>query len=173
MRERRQRADHRHLADVALAEIGFQSPDRDDDLGRHAELLLDTPEQRAVTLQHLPAHVDAAGADAGRDILLKSLAKRAALAAVKGQHRGILGDAGEGLVDHRLRDAGGLRFRAMLCTKALKSPPQRAAAAGVAARSEVNKMAEKNLCMRIPVILADHAMGKLRAADAVKPHPPR
>src|SRR5438477_194452 len=39
---------------------------------------------------------------------------------------------------------------AVLCTKALKTPPQRAASAGVVARRVPNKMAEKNLRMRIP-----------------------
>jgi hypothetical protein len=126
MRERRQCADHGHLADVALAEIGFQPPDRDDDFRWHAELLLDAPEQRAVTLQHLPAHVDAAGPDPGRDILLESFPERAALAAVEGEHRGILGDAGKGLVDHRLRNASGLRFR----RHALHEGVEVAAAAG-------------------------------------------
>jgi len=41
MRHGREHAKHRQLAHVALAEIGLQPPDRDQDLPRHAELLLD------------------------------------------------------------------------------------------------------------------------------------
>src|SRR5947209_1646303 len=43
--------------------------------------------------------IDAAGADAGRDILLEGFLESAALAAVEGEHRGILRDAAERLVD--------------------------------------------------------------------------
>ena len=45
MRHGGEGADHRHLADVALAEIGLQSPDRNDDFRRHAKLLLDARQQ--------------------------------------------------------------------------------------------------------------------------------
>ena len=95
MRHGGERADDRHLADVALAEIGLQSPDRDDDFRRHAELLLDPRQQRSVPLQHLPADVDAPGADAGGDILLERFVEGAALAAVEGEHRRILRHAAE------------------------------------------------------------------------------
>ena len=61
MRERRQRADHRQLADVALAEIALQAPDRDQDLPGHAELLLDARQQRGMALQQRAAAIDAAG----------------------------------------------------------------------------------------------------------------
>ena len=90
MRHGGEHAEHRQLAHVALAEIGLQPPDRDQDLPRHAELRLDARQQRGVTLQHRPAAVDAAGADAGRDILLERLVEGAALAAVEIQHRHIL-----------------------------------------------------------------------------------
>jgi hypothetical protein len=51
-------------------------------------------------LQHRPAGLDAARADTGRDILLEGLVEGAALAAVKGQNPGVLGDAAEGLRNH-------------------------------------------------------------------------
>jgi hypothetical protein len=65
MRQRRERADDRQFAHVALAEIALEPPDRDQDLPGHAELLLDSREQRRVTLQHGAAAIDAAAADAG------------------------------------------------------------------------------------------------------------
>src|SRR5205823_6257759 len=61
-------------------------------------------------LQHLPADIDPPGTDTGGDILLERFVEGAALAAVEGQHRRILRDAGEGLADHRLRDAGRRRL---------------------------------------------------------------
>src|ERR1700712_5026148 len=51
MRHGGEGADHRHLADVALAEIALQPPDGDHDLRRHPELLLDPRQQRGVPLQ--------------------------------------------------------------------------------------------------------------------------
>src|SRR5215216_2496666 len=110
MRHGGQRTDHRHLADVALAEIRLQSPDRDHDFRRHAELLLDARQQRSVPLQHLPADVDAPGADAGGDVLLERFVEGAALAAVEGEHRRILRHARKRLADHGLRDAGSSRL---------------------------------------------------------------
>ena len=50
MRHGCERADHRHLADIALAEIRLQPPDRDHDFRRHAKALLDARQQRAVPL---------------------------------------------------------------------------------------------------------------------------
>ena len=55
-----------------LPKSRLQPPDRDQDLPGHAELLLDARQQRGVALQHRAAAIDAAGADAGRDILLES-----------------------------------------------------------------------------------------------------
>jgi hypothetical protein len=55
MRQRRQHAHHRQLADVARAVIAFQPPDGDDQFLRHAELLLHAPEDLRVLLQHLLA----------------------------------------------------------------------------------------------------------------------
>ena len=63
-----------------------------------------------MTLQHCTAAADAAGADAGGDILLEGLVEGAALAAVEGEHGGVLRDAGEGLGDHGLGDALGGGF---------------------------------------------------------------
>ena len=45
MRHGGERADHRHLADIALAEIRLQPPDRDHDFRRHAKALLDARQQ--------------------------------------------------------------------------------------------------------------------------------
>src|SRR3569623_1028614 len=93
MRQRRERAEHRPLAHVALAEIRLQPPDRDDDLRRHAETLFDPRQQRSVLLHHEAAALDALGTDAGRDILLEGLVEGVALAAIELQHGGILGVA--------------------------------------------------------------------------------
>lgn len=111
MRHGRERADHRHLADVALAEIGLQPPDRDHDLRRHAEARLDARQQRGVTLQHLPAHLDPPRPDPGRDILLEGLVEGAALAPVEIQYRRILRHAGKRLRNHRRRNPRRLRLR--------------------------------------------------------------
>jgi len=65
-------------------------------------------------LQHRAAGVDAAGADAGRDILLERLVEGAALAPVERQHAAILLHPAERLRDHALRNArcrGLLRHR--------------------------------------------------------------
>src|SRR4051812_16726900 len=110
MRECGERADHRQFADVALAEIALQPPDRDQDIAWHAELLLDPRQQRGVTLEQRLAAIDTAGADAGRDILLKALVEGVALAPVESEHRAVLGDAAEGRAGHARRDAGGLRL---------------------------------------------------------------
>src|SRR5215213_7346023 len=61
-------------------------------------------------LQHLPADVDAPGADAGRDILLERFVEGAALTAVEREHRRILRHARKRLADHGLRDAGSRRL---------------------------------------------------------------
>jgi hypothetical protein len=111
MRECRERADHRQLAHVAFAEIGLEPPDRHQDLARHAELLLDSRKQRGIPLQHRPPAIDAAGADASRDILLEGLVEGVALAAVEGEHAAILRHAAERGGDHALRDAGRGRLR--------------------------------------------------------------
>src|SRR5690348_17124076 len=110
MRERRQGADHRQLTHVALAEIGLEPPDRDQDLPRHAVFLLDARQQRGVTLQHRACAIDANRTDAGCDILLEGLVEGVALAAVEGEHAPIRGDAGKRLRDDGLRNAGGLRI---------------------------------------------------------------
>ena len=59
MRQRRERADHRQLAHVAGAVVGFQRPDRHDQLGRHAELPLDARQQRGVALHQRLGALDA------------------------------------------------------------------------------------------------------------------
>ena len=120
MREGSQRADHRKLAHVALAEIGLQSPDRDQDLPGHAEPRLDPRQQCRVTGQHRPAAIDASRADAGRDILLEGLVESVALAAVEIQHGRVIADACEGGADHVLRDAGGPRIRRHARQKAVE-----------------------------------------------------
>src|SRR3954468_20612019 len=120
MRQRRQRADHRQLADVALAEIALQPPDRDQDMARHAELLLDAREQRGMALQQRLAAIDATGADAGRDILLKTLVEGVALAPVEGEHRAILLHTAERRTGHARRDAASLRLRGHAGNKAIE-----------------------------------------------------
>ena len=140
MRHGGERADDRHLADIALAEIRLQPPDRDHDLGRHAKLLLDARQQRAVPLQHLPADVDPPGADAGGDILLERLVEGAALAPIEGEHRRILRDAGKGLTDHGLRDAG----RCRLLRHRHHEGVEIAAAAGGVGRGGADDGADKN-----------------------------
>ena len=110
MRHGRKHPEHRQLAHVATAEVGFQSPDRDEDLRRHAELLFDPRQQRGMTHQHRLAALDAAGGDAGRGILLETLAEGAALAAVEVQHRLVKLHAAERLRNHALRDAVGRRL---------------------------------------------------------------
>src|SRR6266702_719696 len=120
MRQRCQRADHRQLADVALAEIALQSPDRDQYLPGHAELLLDAREQRGMTLQQRTPAIDAAGADAGRDVLLKTLVEGVALTPVEGEHGAVLGDPAERRAGHTHRDAGSLRFRGHAGDKAVE-----------------------------------------------------
>ena len=62
VRHGREHAEGRELAQVARAEIGLQSPDRDDHGRRHAVLPLDARQQAGVPLQHLLAARDAAGA---------------------------------------------------------------------------------------------------------------
>src|SRR3954453_23961181 len=140
MRHGGQGADDRHLADVALAEIRRKPPNRDHDFRRHAELLLDTRQQRSVPLQHLPADVDAPGADAGRDILLERFVEGAALAAVEGQHRRILRHTRKRLADHGLRDAGSRR----LLRHRRHEGVEVAAAAGGVGRGGADDGAEEN-----------------------------
>src|ERR1700734_2187395 len=111
MRHGREHAKHRQLAHVALAEIAFQSPDRDQNLPWHAVFGLDARQKIRVASQHRAPAIDAAGAYAGRNILLESLGESAALAAVKGEHAKILLHATERLRDRGLRDTGGCRFR--------------------------------------------------------------
>ncbi len=111
MRERCERPDHRQSAHVALAEVGFQSPDRHQNLPGHAEPRLDARQQRRVALQHRPPAIDAPGADAGRDILLERFVEGVALAAVEIQNRRILAHPAERRADHARRDAGSLRIR--------------------------------------------------------------
>ena len=111
MRQGREHAEHRKLTHVALAEIGLEPPDRDQDLTRHAKALLDARQQRGVTLQHGAAAIDAAGPDAGRNILLEGLPEGAVLAAVERQHGRILLHAAERRAHHVRRDAGRLRLR--------------------------------------------------------------
>src|SRR5258708_6958454 len=93
MRHRGERADHRQVAHVAGAVIGFEAPDRNDQWTRHAELPLNAREQRRMALQHLLAALDADGGNAGRGVILEAFAKSAALAAVEGEHRRIESDA--------------------------------------------------------------------------------
>src|SRR6185437_2161997 len=64
MRERGERLDDGALAHVGRAEIRLEPPDREDDLRRHAALLLDPPQERALALQALLRAGDAAGGDA-------------------------------------------------------------------------------------------------------------
>jgi len=71
-------------------------------------------------LQHGAARLDAAGADAGGDVLLEGLVEGAALAAVEGEHRLILGDAAERLRDHARRNAGALRFARKIINEAVE-----------------------------------------------------
>src|SRR3954454_6209552 len=120
MRQRRQRADHRQLADVALAEIALQAPDRDQDIAGYAELLLNARQQRGMALQQRLAAIDAAGADPGRDVLLKALVEGVALASVEGEHRAILLHTAERRAGHARRDAGSLRFRGHAGDKAIE-----------------------------------------------------
>src|SRR3954465_9607964 len=63
-----------------------------------------------MALQQRLAAIDAAGAGAGRDILLEALVEGVALAPVEGEHRAVLGDAAERRAGHARRDAGGLSF---------------------------------------------------------------
>src|SRR4029077_5921694 len=108
MRQCGERPDHRLLAHVATAEISLEPPDRNQDLAWHPEFLFDASKQRRVPLQHGGPAIDAAGTDAGRDILLKTLVEGVALAAIEGERGRILREPREGLGDDRLRDAGGL-----------------------------------------------------------------
>ncbi len=72
--------------------------------------LAGVPVQRGVTLQHVAAHVDTAGTDAGRDVVLEGLVEGAALPAVECQHVLILRHPAERLADDRLRHALALRL---------------------------------------------------------------
>src|SRR5580693_5494443 len=106
--QRDQRADGGEVA-VAGAEVGLQSPDRDDDRAWHAVLLLDLAEGRAVLGQHLgaagePRRYHAAGE------LLKALPEHT-LGVVAGDHRRIWGDAAETGLDCALRNALRRGFR--------------------------------------------------------------
>src|ERR1700730_10758668 len=129
MRQRRERADDRQFAHVALAEISLQPPDRDKNLPRHAELRLDARQQRRVALQHRPPAIDAPGADAGRDILLEGFVEGVALAAVEIQHR-LTRNAATPTPLSEIPAA--CASAEMLATNEPKSPPQRAAWEGVA-----------------------------------------
>src|SRR4051795_5534155 len=73
-----------------------------------------------MALQQRLAAIDAAGADAGRDILLEALVEGVALAPVEGEHRAVLLHTAERRVGHARRDAGGLRFRAHAGHKAVE-----------------------------------------------------
>lgn len=110
MRERRQRLHHRALAHVGGAEIRLESPDRENDLRRHARALLDAGEQRRVLLQPLLRARDAPGGDARAHIFLEAFAERAALAVIEIDDFLIARDAIERAVDDGLRDAARLRF---------------------------------------------------------------
>ena len=80
-------AHHRQLAHVAGAVVALQAPDRDDQLLRHAELLLDAAEHAGVALAAASRpRLMRDGADSGRDVFLEGLAEGAALAAVEGEH---------------------------------------------------------------------------------------
>src|SRR5260370_1967788 len=91
MRHRGERADHRQIAHVAGAVIGFEAPDRNDQWTRHAELPLNAREQRRMALQHLLAALDADGGNADRGVILEAFATSAALAADEEEHRRIQG----------------------------------------------------------------------------------
>src|SRR3954462_13593090 len=95
MRHGREHAKHRQLAHVALAEISLQPPDRNQNLRRHSEPLLDPRPQRGMTLHHCPPAIDPPRADAGGDILLEALLERLVLAPSDTKRRGILGDTAE------------------------------------------------------------------------------
>src|SRR3954466_14019657 len=73
-----------------------------------------------MALQQRLAAIDAAGADAGRNILLKTLVEGVALAPVEGEHRAILLHTAERRTGHARRDAGSLRFRGHAGDKAIE-----------------------------------------------------
>ena len=149
MRHGGERADHRHLADVALAEIALQPPDRDDDLRRHPEPLLDPRQQCGVTLQHLPSHIDPPGPTRVETYCSKVLLK------VPRWRRSKFSTAGSCVTPESACEITAGETPAacasadIAATKVLKSPPHRAARAGVA-MTVANKMAKQNLRMRIP-----------------------
>ena len=108
-----------------------------------------------MTLQHRPPAIDPPGPDAGRDILLKRLVEGAALAPVEGQHAPSCctpPSAAEITFCEMPAAAASCEIDA---TKALKSPPQRAAWDGVArvraAKADAQKAkAGRKKCMGEP-----------------------
>src|ERR1700722_16884141 len=110
--QRNERADGGKVA-VACAVVGLQPPDGDDNRARHAVLLLDLAEGRAILGKHLgaagePWRYHAAGE------LLKTLSEYA-LGVVVGDDRRIGGDAAEPGLDGALRNPlrGGFRLDAL------------------------------------------------------------
>src|SRR3984885_601564 len=106
--QRNERADGGEVAIVG-AVVGLQPPDGDNDRARHAELLLDLAEGRAVLGQHLgaagePWRYHAAGE------LLEALPEHA-LSVVAGDDRRIGGDAAEAGLDRALRNTLRSGFR--------------------------------------------------------------
>src|SRR5258708_14306597 len=84
-------------------------------------------------LQHRPPAIDAAGPDAGRDILLERLVEGAALAPVEGEHAAILLHTAERLRNHALRDAAS---RGLLRDRRHKGVELAAAAGGISGSGE-------------------------------------
>jgi hypothetical protein len=136
----REHPEHRQPAHVALAEIGLQSPDRDDDLPWHAEPRFHARQQRGVTLQHRASGIDAAWPDAGRNIMLERPVEGAALAAIETQHRWILLHAAERRADDAWRNAVSLRLSGNIRHEGIEV----AAAAGGERRATDHQSAEQN-----------------------------
>jgi hypothetical protein len=69
-------------------------------------LALDAPKQGGMALHQLSGAVDAGRNDAGGGVILEALAKRAALASIEGEHRGVRRETRKRAVDHGPRYAG-------------------------------------------------------------------
>ena len=133
--ERRQRPDGRKLSRIG-AEVGFQPPDRDDDRARHAVLLFDAAESRAVLRRSCGARQPRRHHPAGK--LLEALPEHA-LGMIACDDGRIVGDGRQRRLDSPLRDAGTGGF----LLDALQPGAEIAAAGGALGRSRQGRQARQ------------------------------
>jgi hypothetical protein len=115
-------ADHRKAAHVAGAVVTFHGPDRHQQRRRHAELPLDTGQQRRVAGHQHAGAPEPGFRHARCRVPLEAHSESAVLAAVEGEYSGVDRDAGERLVDYATRESGRLRVARHGGKEAVKVP---------------------------------------------------